>query len=164
MHTRRVAVLILAVCAGPAAAQNDSCTPYPEAFAQGFYRSDYAFFNEPPEQLRKLVAPELLELLQRERRCAERHGGCRLHLDPWLGGTDGSIGYPQQFHRESQEASAAVVAMSYPLTTTGAQPARTNTVRLTLRKAPASGCWQVQDFVTPTGESLLQMLGPPGQP
>jgi hypothetical protein len=143
---------------GQACAQGQSCTPYPEAFAQTFYRDAYAFFNESPERLGALVTPQLMGLLKNERRCVEQHGNCHLRYDPWLGAGGGNIGYPLQFHRESQDTGGAVVAVSYPLHSSAAEATRTATVRLELHKAVDSGCWQLQDFVTPDNDSLATLL------
>jgi hypothetical protein len=145
--------LLLTAVAGTAAAQN--CTPYPETFAQGFYRSSYSFFNESPQEVQAQVAPSLLALLQVQRDCVEHHGQCGLRYDPWLGAQDGSIAPPLRFERESQEGERAVVAMHYA----GAD-GQPRTVRLKLRRMLASGCWQVEDFVTPAGDSLTAMLKP----
>jgi hypothetical protein len=150
---RTLLSLLLATTAGAAGAQ--TCTPYPESFAQGFYRSSYSFFNESPERVETQVAPPLLALLRGERDCVERHGRCGLRYDPWLGAADGSIAPPLRFERESQEGERAVVAMHYA----GAD-GQPRTVRLKLRRLLTSGCWQVEDFVTPQGDSLTALLQP----
>lgn len=148
---RILAAVLLAASAGSAAAQ--TCTPYPETFAQTFYRSSYSFFNESPEQVRGLVAMPLLQQLQTQRDCWEKHqAGCGLRYDPWLGSADGSIAPPLRFERELQEGDRAVVAMHY----SAARQERT--VRLKLRKSAGSGCWQLEDFVTPLGDSLSALL------
>lgn len=145
-----IAALLLAACADAAA---QSCTPYPETFAQGFYRSSYSFFNESPDQLGTQVSPPLLQLLREQRDCVERHGRCGLRYDPWLGAQDGSIAPPLRFERESQEGDRAVVAMRYA----GAD-GQARTVRLKLRRRVTSGCWQLEDLVTPLGDSVSAML------
>ena len=153
MH-RILLSLLLTTVAGAAGAQ--TCTPYPETFAQGFYRSSYSFFNESPEQVEAQVAPSLLVLLRTERDCVERHGRCGLRYDPWLGAADGSIAPPLRFERESQDGDRAVVAMHY-----AGEGGQARTVRLKLRQSAASGCWQLEDFVTPLGESLSTLLPAP---
>jgi hypothetical protein len=151
---RLLAATLLAALAGNAAAQ--SCTPYPETFAQNFYRSSYSFFNESPEQVSGLVAMPLMQQLQAQRECWQRQqAGCGLRYDPWLGTADGSIAPPLRFERESQDGERAVVAMHY------AAAGQDRTVRLKLRKSAASGCWQLEDFVTPLGESLSALLKGP---
>jgi hypothetical protein len=142
---------LLGACATAAVAQD--CAPYPETFAQAFYRSSYAFFNESPQQVSGLVAPPLMSRLQAQRDCWEKHQGCGLRYDPWLGTADGSIAPPLRFERESQEGDRAVVAMRY-----AGESGQARTVRLKLRKSAANGCWQLEDFVTPLGESLLALL------
>jgi hypothetical protein len=156
---RRWLIAILMTTAGLTDAAAQSCTPYPETFAQGFYRSSYSFFNESPEQVSTVVSPGLLSKLQSERDCVVKQGHCHLQYDPWLGTQDGSVGSPLQFQRESQDARSAVVLMSYPAATAGA-PAKS--VRLKLRKAADSACWQLDDFITPTGEALSTILGSSG--
>ena len=153
---RTLLCLLLATLAGTAGAQ--TCTPYPETFAQGFYRSNYSFFNESPEQVQAQVAPSLLVLLRGERECVEHHGHCGLRYDPWLGAQDGSIAPPLRFERESQEGERAVVAMHYA----GAD-GQPRTVRLKLRRVLVSGCWQLEDFVTPLGDPLSTLLKPAQQ-
>ncbi len=151
---RLLIALLLGTTAGTAAAQ--SCTPYPETFAQGFYRSSYSFFNESPDRLGTQVAPPLLLLLRQQRDCVEHHGRCGLRYDPWLGAQDGSITPPLRFERESQDGDRAVVAMRYA----GAD-GQARMVRLKLRRVVVSGCWQLEDFITPLGDSLGAMLKAP---
>lgn len=154
-HSLRVrlgALLLAGSGLGPAAAQ--SCTPYPETFAQDFYRSSYAFFNESPEQVRGLVTPDLMRRLQQERACVERHGRCHLQYDPWLGPGDGAIGHPLQFRRQAQDARGALVVMSYP----AGSDAAARSVSLKLRRSEDGACWQLDDFITPPGESLAAIL------
>lgn len=156
---RRWLIAMLMTTAGMTDAAAQSCTPYPETFAQGFYRSSYSFFNESPDQVSDVVSPALLGKLQAERDCVVKHGHCHLQYDPWLGTQDGSIGSPMQFQREAQDARSAVVVMSYP----GAAGAPAKSVKLKLRKAADSACWQLDDFITPTGESLTAILGASGK-
>jgi len=156
MRSWLIALLISVAGMTDAAAQ--SCTPYPETFAQGFYRSSYSFFNESPEQVSDLVTPGFLRKLQDERACVEKHGHCHLQYDPWLGPQDSGIGSPVQFRRESQQGASAVVVMSYP--SAGATPDNTATrsIKLKLRKASIAGCWQLDDFITPTGDSMSALM------
>lgn len=153
---RILTAFLFTAAAGSAAAQ--SCTPYPETFAQGFYRSSYSFFNESPEQVDGLVALPLLRQLRQQRDCWEKHAGCGLRYDPWLGAQDGSIAPPLRFERESQDGDRAVVAMHY-----AAGDGQARTVRLKLRRSAASGCWQLEDFVTPLGDSVSALLKAPRQ-
>ncbi len=146
------ALLLAGSGLGPAAAQD--CTPYPETFAQDFYRSSYAFYNESPQQVSGLVSPALLRRLQDERACVERHGRCHLQYDPWLGPGDGAIGHPLQFRRQAQDAHGAVVVMSYP----ASAGAAARSVSLKLRRSEDGACWQLDDFITPPGESLAAIL------
>ena len=141
--------------AGVTDAAAQSCTPYPETFAQGFYRDNYAFYNEAPQQVASLVTPALLKKLQDERACVEKNGRCHLDYDPWLGAGDGAIGAPVMFRRRSADGHHALVEMSYPLQKGGA----TQTVQLKLARTPEVGCWQLDDFVTPSGVSLAAVLG-----
>jgi hypothetical protein len=41
-----------------------------------------------------------------------------------------------------------------------ASDGQARTVRLKLRRAAASGCWQLEDFVTPLGDSISVLLKP----
>ena len=159
---RRWLIAILMTTAGVTDAAAQSCTPYPETFAQGFYRSSYSFFNESPEQVSAVVSPGLLRKLQDERDCVVKRGHCHLQYDPWLGPQDSGVGYPLQFQRESQDGRSAVVVMSYPSATATAAAAPVRSIKLKLRKATDTACWQLDDFVTPTGESLSAILGTPG--
>jgi len=156
MRSRLIALLITAAGMTDAAAQ--SCTPYPETFAQDFYRSSYSFFNESPEQVSEVVTPGFLLKLRAERVCVEKHGHCHLQYDPWLGPQDSVIGSPVQFRREAQQGGSAVVIMSYPAA--GATPDNTATrsIRLKLRRAGIAGCWQLDDFITPTGDSVSALM------
>lgn len=156
MMRRALSTVLLACAAANAAAQ--PCTPYPETFAQEFFRNSYAFFNESPAQVDGQVTPQLLHKLQDERDCVARHGRCRLLYDPWLGTQDGSIGRPVQFRRESRSGDRAAVVMSYPAPD-GAAP---RAVKLLLRKAEGAECWQLEDLITPRGESVAALLQGPG--
>ena len=156
-HRSRLRLMLLGgLVAGNAAAQ--SCTPYPQTFAQDFYRSSYSFFNASPERVSAVVTPELLRKLQDERACVIRNGRCHLQYDPWLGPQDGAIGRPLQFRSEAQDAHSAVIVMSYPAdgTAPGTPP---RSVSLKLRRDVATACWQLDDFITPSGESVSMILG-----
>ena len=152
-----IATLMMTAMATDAAAQ--SCTPYPETFAQGFYRSSYSFFNESPEQVSGVVTPGLLHKLQDERECVTKHGHCHLQYDPWLGPQDSAIGSPVQFKRESQDGRSAVVVVSYPAAAATPDQATTRSIKLKLRKATDTACWQLDDFITPSGDSVSTLLG-----
>ena len=154
MRSWLTAALIILAGVTDAAAQ--TCTPYPETFAQGFYRDAYAFYNEAPGEVASLVAPALLKKLQDERACVEKSGRCHLAYDPWLGSADGAIGAPVMFRRQSSDGRHALVEMSYPLKN---DSAATRTVQLKLLRTPEGGCWQLEDFVTPSGQSLTALLG-----
>lgn len=150
--------VLLAGMAGQAGA--DACTPYPETFAQSFFRSAYSFFNTSPEAAGGWIAPPLLARLHEERACVERQGQCRLRYDPWLGAQDGSVGRPLQFRRETEAGDRATVSVSYPVSGTDNPGPRS--VLLKLRRSVNSGCWQLEDFVTARNESLAAVLkGPP---
>jgi hypothetical protein len=151
------AAMLLAGAMGQAAA--DACTPYPETFAQAFYRSAYSFYNAAPEQSGGWIAPMLLTRLQEEHACVIRKGSCRLHYDPWLGAQDGSVGHPLQFRRETEEGDRSSVSVSYPVTV--AEDPGPRTVTLKLRRSAASGCWQLEDFITARNESLAALLKGP---
>jgi len=156
MRSWLLALLITAAGMSDAAAQ--SCAPYPEMFAQDFYRSSYAFFNESPERVSEVVTPGFLRKLQDERACVEKHGHCHLQYDPWLGPQASGIGSPVQFRREAQQGDSAVVVMSY--LAAGATPdhAATRSIRLKLHKATLAGCWQLDDFITPAGDSVSALM------
>lgn len=154
MRSWLTAALITLAGVTDAAAQ--SCTPYPETFAQGFYRDDYAFYNEDPQRVARMVTPALLKKLQDERACVEKNGRCHLAYDPWLGPIDGAaIGSPVLFKRKSNDGHHAEVEVSYPLQRGGT----TQTVQLRLARTPEVGCWQLDDLVTPAGVSLAAALG-----
>lgn len=155
---RRWLTAALVSLAGITDAAAQSCTPYPETFAQGFYRSAYAFFNESPQQVAGLVTPGFLHKLQAERDCVEKKGRCRLQYDPWLGPQGGGVGAPVLFQRESSDGRQAVVAVQYPLQNGGTP----QTVRLKLMRTPEDACWRLDDFITPGGESLAALLAPAG--
>ena len=97
---------------------------------------------------------QLLRRLQDERACVERHGRCHMQYDPWLGPGDGAIGHPLQFRRQAQDAHGAVVVMSYP----ASAGAAARSVSLKLRRSEDGACWQLDDFITPPGESLAAIL------
>jgi hypothetical protein len=156
MRSRLIALLITAAGMTDAAAQ--SCTPYPETFAQDFYRSSYSFFNESPEQVSEVVTPGFLLKLRAERACVEKHGHCHLQYDPWLGPQDSGIGSPVQFRREAQQGGSAVVVMSYPAAGATPDSTATRSIRLKLRRATPAGCWQLDDFITPTGASVSALM------
>lgn len=125
--------------------------PKPEDWARAFYSEHYDFYADAPDPILQLTTPEFGELLKKEWAYAKGEVG-HMDYDPWLGAQDGEIGKPVRFSVESELPDTVVVAMSYPFVLEKHQPKR-HAVHLVLRK-DEHGCWRLQDFITPVGESL----------
>ncbi len=73
---------------------------------------------------------------------------------------DGEIGKPVRFSVETESPDTAIVSMSYPFVLDSKHPPERHTVHLVLRKREHE-CWQVQDFITPRGDSLSYVYSLP---
>src|SRR6266576_6953009 len=62
------------------------------------------------------------------------------------------IGKPVRFSVETESPDTAIVSMSYPFVLDSKHPPERHTVHLVLRKREHE-CWQLQDFITPRGDS-----------
>ena len=149
-----LAVLAL-ISAGPVAAD----CPKAADWARAFYSEHYDFYVGAPDPILQVTAPEFAALLKKEWEYAKvevRH----MEYDPWLGAQDGNIGKPVRFSVESESPDVAVVSMSYPFVLDSKHPPERHTVHLVLRKREHE-CWQLQDFITPRGDSLAYVYSLP---
>jgi hypothetical protein len=149
-----VAVLAL-VSAGSVAA---GC-PKAADWARAFYSEHYSFYADSSDSVLKLTTPEFGALLKREWKYSNGEIG-HLDYDPWLGGQIGDIGKPVHFSVETETPDTAIVSMTYPFVLYPKHPPTRHTAHLVLRKREHE-CWQLQDFITPRGDSLSYIYSLP---
>ena len=128
-------------------------------WARAFYSEHYSFYADPSDHTLEFTTSEFGALLKREWAYSNGEIG-HLDYDPWLGGQDGEIGKPVRFSVETESPGTAIVSMSYPLTLDSKHPPERHTVHLILRKREHE-CWQLQDFITPRGDSLSYVYSLP---
>ncbi|CAB3834291.1 hypothetical protein LMG3412_00910 [Achromobacter deleyi] len=146
-------LLLLALCAlaGPVQA---GC-PAPEQWTRSF-QQDHADFHWNTERHDpSLYTPAFDAALRGEWAYAKGEVG-HLDYDPWLGAQDGDIGGAPVFEAESTSEDTAIVAMRYPFVLEAGGPKTPQIVHLILKRQP-SRCWQLDDFITPLGESLRRV-------
>ena len=132
--------------------------PAPVAFARGLFEQHRNFYWDEAHHDPTVLTPRFDAALRCEWAFAKGEVG-DLDVDPWLGAQDGAIGAPVTFRLLARQGGAATVLMSYPfLTEPSARPQR-RSVRLRLRRA-AGGCWQLDDLITPGGQSLRTLYAP----
>jgi hypothetical protein len=148
--------LFLAVLALVSAGTVAADCPKAVDWARNFYAEHYFFYAEPSDSVLQFITPEFGALLKREWEYSKGEIG-HLDYDPWLGGQDGEIGKPVRF---SVETDMAIVSMSYPLVLEPKRAPERHTVHLILRKRDHE-CWQLQDFITPRGDSLAYVYSLP---
>jgi hypothetical protein len=136
----KLPLTVLALITASAAAAD---CPKAADWARTFYAEHYSFYA----------------LLKREWEYSKGEIG-HLDYDPWLGGQDGEIGKPVRFSVETESPDTAIVSMSYPFVLDSKHPAERHTVHLVLRKREHE-CWQLQDFITPRGDSLSYVYSLP---
>jgi hypothetical protein len=149
-----LAVLAL-ISAGPVAAD----CPKAADWARAFYSEHYSFYADPSDRVLQFTTPEFGALLKREWEYSNGEIG-HLDYDPWLGGQDGEIGKPVRFSVETESPDTAIVSMSYPFVLDSKHRPERHTVHLILRKREHE-CWQLQDFITPRGDSLSYVYSLP---
>ena len=128
-------------------------------WARAFYSENYSFYADPSDRVLQLTTPEFGALLKREWEYSKGEIG-HLDYDPWLGGQDGEISKPVRFSVETESPDTAIVSMSYPFVLDSKHPPERHTVHLILRKREHE-CWQLQDFITPRGDSLSYVYSLP---
>ena len=151
--------LILAVLALITAGSAVADCPKAADWARAFYSKHYSFYAEQSDPVLQLTTSEFGALLKREWAYSNGEIG-HLDYDPWLGGQDGEIGKPVRFSVETESPDTAIVSMSYPFVLESKHPAERHTVHLILRKREHE-CWQLQDFITPRGDSLSYVYSLP---
>ena len=151
--------LLLAVLALVSVSAVAAECPKPADWARTFYSEHYSFYAEPSESVLQFVTPEFGALLKREWEYSKGEIG-HLDYDPWLGGQDGEIGKPARFSVEMESPDMAIVSMSYPFVLEPKRPPARHIVHLILHKRDHE-CWQLQDFITPRGDSLAYVYSLP---
>lgn len=151
---RKVAVLSLLLSSLPGQALAACEQADPVAFARSFYERHRDFYFTETPQLDRVVTPALHRALRGHYRCAKKHGTCHLDYDPWLGAQDGEIDPPVAFSLALRREASAFVTMRYRYQIAAGQPVKHHQLGIQLRTAPAPQCWQVDDLVTPLGDSL----------
>jgi hypothetical protein len=149
-----ILTVLALINAGVAAAAD---CPKAADWARAFYSDHYFFFAKPSDTILQFTTSEFGALLKREWAYSNGEIG-HLDYDPWLGAQDGDIGKPVRFSVETESPDLAIVCMSYPFVLGSKHP--THTVHLILLKREHD-CWQLQDFITPKGDSLAYLYSLP---
>ena len=150
-----ILALLALISVGLAAAD----CPKAADWARAFYSEHYFFYAKAPDSILEFTTPEFGALLKKEWAYSMGKIG-HLDYDPWLGAQDGEIGKPVRFSVETESLDTAVVSMSYPFVLDSKRPPERHTVHLVLRKREHE-CWQLQDFITPRGDSLAYVYSLP---
>ncbi|MES2819936.1 MAG: hypothetical protein V4812_13225 [Pseudomonadota bacterium] len=150
---------LLLACASLSAHGAPACVAdSPVATAQLLQAEQYFFYVEP-DPAKALIGPRFLKILRAEAACAEAEGGlCNIGADPWLSAQDGEMGQPLRFNEASNDGAKAEVVLAYPFVLDPEQPGTQQQVRLAFVKN--AGCWQLDDLVSPDGQSLAKQLSP----
>ncbi|MBK0014582.1 hypothetical protein [Stenotrophomonas sp. S41] len=102
-----------------------------------------------------LVSPAFNKALRAERACQVREEGiCTIDSDPWLDAQDGDIDSPVRYSWKPASATAGDVTLSYSVW----KEARVTRLPM-VRKG--TGCWQVDDVITHSGQSVRRILAQP---
>ena len=149
-----LAVLLMSGLAGTASA----CAE-PADWAKSLFADHYTFYaGEPDAAVLAQTTEQFGGLLKQEAAYADGEVG-HLGYDPWMGAQDGEIASPR-FSVESQDDTVAVVAMSFRLQMSPEDAGKPGAAHLVLHKAEG-GCWRLNEFVTPLGESLSFLFSQP---
>ena len=151
--------LILAVLALISSDLAAADCPKAADWARAFYSQHYSFYADASDSILQFTTPEFGALLKREWAYSNGEIG-HLDYDPWLGAQDGEIGKPVRFSVETESPDTAIVSMSYPFVLEPKRAAERHMVHLILRKREHE-CWQLQDFITPRGDSLAYVYSLP---
>ena len=151
--------LLLAVLALISVGSVAADCPKAADWARAFYSEHYSFYADPSDRVLQFTTPEFGALLKREWEYSKGEVG-HLDYDPWLGGQDGEISKPVRFSVETESPDTAIVSMSYPFVLDSKHAPERHTVHLVLRKREQE-CWQLQDFITPRGDSLSYVYSLP---
>jgi len=147
--------LILAVLALISVGLAAADCPKAADWARAFYSEHYSFYAEPSDI--SCSSPR-----QSSVRCSRGNGHIRTESSdiwitiPGLEARTEKIGKPVRFSVETESPDSAIVSMSYPFVLDSKRPPERHTVHLVLRKREHE-CWQLQDFITPRGDSLAYM-------
>lgn len=155
LRMKLLMIVLALISSGVAAAD----CPKAADWARAFYSDHYSFYAEPSDRVLQLTTSEFGALLKREWDYAKGEIG-HLDYDPWLGAQDGEIGKPVRFSVETESPDTAIVSMSYPFVLDSKHPPERHMVHLVLRKREHE-CWQLQDFITPRGDSLSYVYSLP---
>jgi hypothetical protein len=151
--------LLLAVLALTSVRLAAADCPKAADWARTFFSEHYSFYADPSDRVLQVTTTEFGALLKREWEYSKGEIG-HLDNDPGLGGQDGKSGKPVRFSVETESPDLAIVSMSYPFVLDSKHSSERHTVHLVLRKREHE-CWQLQDFITPRGDSLCYVYSLP---
>jgi len=128
----------------------------PLVMEKSFFAGHANFAFEDPAKIRELLSPRFFAALAREHRCA-KGDLCAIESDPWTDAQDGEILQPASFKTTTNTGTQAEVKMSYYFALSASQK-RQQSVVLKYRHSAISGCWELADLISPSGQSFVGHL------
>lgn len=128
----------------------------PLVMAKSFFAGHANFAFDDPAKIRELLSPRLFAALAREHKCA-KGDLCAMEADPWTDAQDGEILQPATFKTATNTGTQAEVKVSYYFALSASQK-RLQSAVLKYRHSAISGCWELDDLLSPNGQSLVGHL------
>ena len=145
-----IASLLLAPAAHAAPACEDAA-----GVARAFFEATSGDDGRVLDAPAALVSPAFNKALREERACQVREEGiCTIDSDPWLDAQDGDIDSPVRYSWKPVSATAGEVTLSYSVWK------EAHVTRLPMVRK-GKGCWQVDDVITHSGQSVRRILAQP---
>jgi hypothetical protein len=130
------------------------------SFAKRIYESHYLFYNYYAEDEKpRLFTSDFHRAMTQNISCMDQYGICDVDFDPWIDAQDGYIDSEGVFEILQLIANThASVSFSYLFRVGPAYPAKVQTVTLELISINHAECWQLDDFITSSGDSVKEMM------
>lgn len=154
-HTTRYLAAALALLSA-STAHAGCLSDDPLVMARSFFAGHADFAFDDPAKIRELLTPRFFAALAREHRCAKGEL-CAIEADPWTDAQDGDILRPATFKTTTNSGTQAEIKMSYYFALSTSQK-RLQSVALKYRHSELSGCWELADLISPSGQSLVNHL------
>jgi hypothetical protein len=151
MNISPLALVVSVVAASPTFAA-ESCDD-PVSVASRLYLSSYHFYLDNPPK--NLLTDRFYSILMRSIACNKRTEGiCYLGYNPWVGDQFSTIDSKPKFTFVAGGSSLiGWVQMNY---INNSNPSHSKVMMRLLQQN--GGCWRIDDFVAPNGESLSDAL------